>query len=323
MQRRVERGERAARGGGVRRLRVVDVAHAVALADELEPVRDAGERAQRLGDRGVVDPGGTRRGRRRRGGVLAVVRARDERLGRAAGRRRELDARRRPARAEAARHDRGVRARWFSKMPQLGGAVGLEACRAGRGGRARGSAARRPRARSSWTSSSWKDDSSQTTQRARVGGRRAPVERRGRRCPATSTGRPAARKIAPSSSVVVVLPFVPVTPRSGVRRAGAKPSSTSLQTGIPRARAAADERRLAGHAGALDQQLDAVEQRLLRAEVHFDACASSPASSGRARSAATHLDAALPRAPRRRLAGARQADDDRALRFTMRGTARK
>ena len=50
------RGERAARRGDVRRLRVVDEAHAVALGDELEPVRHAGEGAQSLGDRSSAIP---------------------------------------------------------------------------------------------------------------------------------------------------------------------------------------------------------------------------------------------------------------------------
>ena len=68
-----------------------------------------------------------------------------------------------------------------------------------------------------------------------------------------------APSIAPSSSVVVVFPFVPVTPRIGFGSSRAA-SSISLQTGIPRSRAADDERRLARHAGALDEHVDAVEQ---------------------------------------------------------------
>ncbi len=50
---------------GVRRLRVVDEAHAVDLADGLEPVGDAGERAQRLRDRLLGNARGTRRSRGR------------------------------------------------------------------------------------------------------------------------------------------------------------------------------------------------------------------------------------------------------------------
>ena len=86
--------ERTERGGDVRRLRVVDVADAAQLADELDPVRDAVEGAQRLGDRGVLDSGRARRCRRG-SGVLAVVRAGDARLGGKLVRARELDAARR------------------------------------------------------------------------------------------------------------------------------------------------------------------------------------------------------------------------------------
>src|SRR5581483_321349 len=50
VQRRVVRGDAATSGGGVRRLRIVDIADAAQLAHELEPVRDAGERAQRVRD---------------------------------------------------------------------------------------------------------------------------------------------------------------------------------------------------------------------------------------------------------------------------------
>ena len=102
------RGERAPRGGDVRRLRVVDEAHAVDLADVLEPVRHARERPQRLGDRVVADPGRARRGRRG-GGVLAVVRAADQRLGRQRVVGRELDPL--EARARAARPSRRARSK--------------------------------------------------------------------------------------------------------------------------------------------------------------------------------------------------------------------
>ena len=51
MERRVVGGEGAPRGGGVRRLRVVDEADAADLGDELEPVRDPGERLEGLRDR--------------------------------------------------------------------------------------------------------------------------------------------------------------------------------------------------------------------------------------------------------------------------------
>ena len=117
VQRDVVRGERAAGGGGVRRLRVVDEANAVALGDELEPVLDAGERAQRLGDRLVGEPGGARGGGRG-GSVLAVVRAGQARFGRQLVGRRELDAPRpRPAPSSKPRGTTAVSsAVWFSKM---------------------------------------------------------------------------------------------------------------------------------------------------------------------------------------------------------------
>ena len=53
--------------------------------------------------------------------------------------------------------------------------------------------------------------------------------------PPTSTGRPDSLRSAPTSAVVVVFPFVPVTATNSaviVRYA----SSTSPRTGIPRAR---------------------------------------------------------------------------------------
>ena len=93
------------------------------------------------------------------------------------------------------------------------------------------------RGRSVSTSSSWNDESSHTTH---ASGEAEPTRDVSGRptLPATSTGVPADRKTAPSSSVVVVLPFVPVTPRIGFGRSRA-PSSISLHTGTERARALA------------------------------------------------------------------------------------
>ena len=83
--------------------------------------------------------------------------------------------------------------------------------------------------------------------------------------------------MTPSSSLVVVLPFVPVTPRIGFGRSR-EPSSTSLQTGIPRSRAATTRRRLAGYPWALDHSLDGVEQSLLLGpEMEFDTGLPKPA----------------------------------------------
>ena len=79
-------------------------------------------------------------------------------------------------------------------------------------------------------SSSWKLDSSQTIQAS--GGASTPESARPT-LPATVTAPP--RNIAPSHSVVVVFPFVPVTPTIGFGRKAAA-SSTSLQIGIGRAR---------------------------------------------------------------------------------------
>ena len=84
--------------------------------------------------------------------------------------------------------------------------------------------------------SSWKLESSATTTvpAPASSGTRASA------CPmlpATTTGRPASRSSAPMSSVVVVLPFVPVMPtmRHVKKRAA---SSTSLHTGMPAVNAA-------------------------------------------------------------------------------------
>jgi hypothetical protein len=75
------------------------------------------------------------------------------------------------------------------------------------------------RGRSVSTSSSWNDEISQTTHAA---GSTAPTSAvRGRPMfPATSAGTPAASNIAPSSAVVVVLPFVPVMPTTCISRLG-------------------------------------------------------------------------------------------------------
>ena len=87
--------------------------------------------------------------------------------------------------------------------------------------------------------------------------------------PATSTGDPAASRIAPSSAVVVVFPFVPVTPSSGFGSSRA-PSSISEITGMPRARARCDRGGVSGHTRALDDEPDAVEQRVVPvAEAHL------------------------------------------------------
>ena len=111
--------ERAQRGGDVGRLRVVDVADAVQLADELEPVGDARECAQSLGDPIVRDPGRPGGGSRG-GGVLAVVGAAHQRLRRERIVGGELGA----VEVEPARDDLGAGP---LEDAQLRVAVGLEA----------------------------------------------------------------------------------------------------------------------------------------------------------------------------------------------------
>ena len=80
-------------------------------------------------------------------------------------------------------------------------------------------------------SSSWKLETSQTTTSP---GLTLPSSSVSARPTFPATG---ARSIAPSSSLVVVFPFVPVT-ATIVVASSREPSSTSLQTGIPRVRAA-------------------------------------------------------------------------------------
>ena len=86
-------------------------------------------------------------------------------------------------------------------------------------------------------SSSWKTPTSQTIH---VSGSMPPTSELSARpmFPATATERPPELRISPRSAVVVVFPFVPVTARIGFGRSRA-PSSSSSQTGMPRARAPA------------------------------------------------------------------------------------
>ena len=116
VQRRVVGRDGAPGRSGVRRLRVVHVAHAARLGDQLESMGDAREGLERIRDARVVDAerAGRRRGRR---GVLAVVRAGDARLGRQRiGRRRTRSSRAARDLVEAMRDDRVSPSPWFSKM---------------------------------------------------------------------------------------------------------------------------------------------------------------------------------------------------------------
>ena len=245
------RGERAERRRDVRRLRVVHVAHAVALADELEPVRHAGERAQRLGDRARrrCRPRARRpsRPRRSRGCARRGSAARP-----AAGRRPENSI---PSRPEPARHD--LRARALEDA-QLRGAVGLERAvpvevvglEVEQHRDVAGERRRRPRAGT-------------TRARRRPSRRRAPTSAACRRSRRPRRRGPAARKIAPSSSVVVVLPFVPVTPTKLRARRQQPVAELDLRPHRDR-RARARPRRAArspGTPGDFTTHVDAVEQR--------------------------------------------------------------
>ncbi len=94
------------------------------------------------------------------------------------------------------------------------------------------------RQRSRSMSSSWKLESSQAIH-VPAGTRPGSSVSARPTLPATSASSPPARSIAPSRCVVVVLPFVPVTPAIGLSGSIRAASSTSLQTGTPAARAAA------------------------------------------------------------------------------------
>ena len=68
--------------------------------------------------------------------------------------------------------------------------------------------------------------------------------------PPTATGSPASRKMAPVSSVVVVLPLVPVMPTTGLGRKR-QANSTSLHSGTPRRRASCTAALASGTPGLL------------------------------------------------------------------------
>ena len=207
------------------------------------------------------EPGGARRRGRGRG-VLAVVRTGDQRLRRERVVGRELDARtprREPARSRVARRRR--RPPPGARRPGASRPRRRRRCRGGRGDLARGCAARRsagaacrrPRA-----------GTTRARRRSSVAGSTAPTSEVSGRpmLPATSTGTPAAWNIAPRSAVVVVLPFVPVTPTIGFasRRAPSSISEITLDAG---GRAATTGARILGDTRALDDELDAVEEHVV------------------------------------------------------------
>ena len=244
--------ERAPRGGGVRRLRVVDVADAA----------DARRRARA----GAGRPGRRQRGRdrrRRRSRPRAPRRSRRPRSrgcarpGSAARpaarrRRRTRSAALRPGPARSRRHDAsrppsGSRRSAASRR----GSASKVPCRS----RWSGSRLSRTaiRGRSSWTSSSWKLDSSQTTQApARLSDELA--QSACRRCPAVRRAEHRAEQLGRRR-----LPVRAGDADERVRQQR-EPRARSRSRPGSHARARRHERRLARHAGALDEHVDAVEQ---------------------------------------------------------------
>ncbi len=195
-------------------------------------------RSRRRRSRGCARPGSSARPAARRQRRTRRSRAAGDRAGSRAGRRRVAGL----LRANSGASRRRTRRR----------------CRGGRGGRARGWNTR-DRAGAAWDVLELEvrelaDDQVPVDRRRRADERPADVAR-------DLAGAPAAANIAPSSSLVVVLPFVPVTPTNGLV-SSREPSSIS-QT---RPRARPGLRRPARHLGdtrALHDELDAVEARIV------------------------------------------------------------
>ena len=287
--------ERAARGGGVRRLRVVDVADAVDLGHELEPVRDAGKR-RRAPPRSLVGdaraPAQPPSPQPRSRGCARPGCSGSAGSGSSAC---ELDA------ASEPRHGRRTRAARRRRRPRSGSRRSAAS--------RRGSASNVPW-RSRWSGSRLSEhgdrgsgavdvlelearelaDDELSLPRLRHPARSAPARR------SRPSGAP---RIAPSSSVVVVLPFVPVTPTIGAEQPRSRARSRSRRGSRAPARRD-DELRLAGHARALHEHVDAVEQ---------PECRRRSRASGRPRTTSTPRL----RAGRRRPPGARQPEHERAV----------
>ena len=152
-------------------------------------------------------------------------------------------------------------------------------------------------------SSAWKLDTSQTTV---VASSTSPTSAESGvpTFPASATGRPASRQIAPSSSVVVVLPLVPVTAtkRFGKQPPGQLELAEHRQPALARGH---DHRRLVRHARALHHHRRALEQlHPVHAEMRLDVARNVR----RARVGADHLAVRRQHA-RRRDPGAREPDD--------------
>ena len=192
--------ERASRGGDVGRLRVVDVAHAAPLADELEAVRHARERRAAPA---AMSASAIPAARAAAVAAAAFSRLCAPRISGSAGSSSSAE-NSIAVEPEAARHDLRARALEDAQLRvavRLERAVPVEVVRL------------------------------EVEQHGDVARELVHVLELERRqladhpvgadlidvsgvptFPATATSRPAARKIAPRSSVVVVLPFVPVTP---------------------------------------------------------------------------------------------------------------
>ena len=161
MQRFVERRDRPPRSRSVRRLRVVDVAHAVDLRDLLEAVRHSRELAQRVGDLLLA----CARLSSSDQAAAAFSRLCSPGIRGSAGRASSAENSTRRARPGISPNPRGTTATssgpWFSKMRSLASRYASQVpCRSRwSGSRFRSTAMR---GRNSWMSSSWKLDSSQT-----------------------------------------------------------------------------------------------------------------------------------------------------------------
>ena len=122
-------------------------------------------------------------------------------------------------------------------------------------------------------SSSWKEDASQTTVAPAGRPLSASVDAAVPTFPATATGAPASRWMWPISSVVVVLPLVPVTAMNslGISR---QAISSSPITGNPRWRAAA----MTGASWGTPGLLMSVRARAASSVPDVWRCTSTPAS---------------------------------------------
>ena len=293
MERRVVGRQRAPGGGRVRRLRVVDVADAADLGDELEPVLDARERAQRRrrSRRRRARPRGLPPSRRRRSRGCA----RPGSTARPAARRPAANSTRR-AEPGTGPNPRGTTATsspvWFSKIRSFAARYASKLpCRSRWSGSRLSSTAIRGRKRS--TSSSWKLESSQTTHSS---ARHVADELAQRRADVAGGARAEHRAEQLGRRR---LPVRAGDAEDRVRQQPRRQLDLAPDRDPPLARGR-DERRLARHARALDEHLDAVEQGEILV------VAERPVGGDDLRP--TRLERGLRRPPR-----AREAEDERPL----------